>query len=71
MGISTSDINDQILKPSSRNQATSKVEAQYPPRAAFAIPLIIEPANAYDVSVRATPEMVEYGKDPQNFDFAG
>ena len=55
-------------KPFSRNLATSKVEAQYPPRAAFGIPLIIEPANAYDVSVRATPEMVEHRKDPRNFD---
>ncbi|CAL1150886.1 unnamed protein product [Cladocopium goreaui] len=47
-----------------REKGREYVEAQYPPRAAFAIPLIIEPANAYDVSVRATPEMVEYGKEP-------
>ena len=38
--------------------------ATYPPRASFCIPLLIDPENAYDISVRPTPEMEATGKPP-------
>ena len=40
------------------------VDAEYPPRAAFCIPIIVDTANAYDVAVRPTPEMKAAGKEP-------
>ena len=40
------------------------VRRVYPPRASFCIPLLIDPENAYDVSVRPTPEMEAAGKPP-------
>ena len=40
------------------------VDAEYPPRAAFCVPIIVDPANAYDVAVRPTPEMEAAGKEP-------
>eukprot|EP00435_Cladocopium_sp_Y103_P045299 s2097_g13.t1 len=40
------------------------VRSEYPPRAAFCIPLLIDPENAYDISVRPTPEMEAAGKPP-------
>ena len=40
------------------------VEKEYPPRAAFCVPILINPEDAFDVAVRATPEMVEAGKPP-------
>ena len=40
------------------------VRRVYPPRASFCIPLLIDPENAYDISVRPTPEMEAAGKPP-------
>ena len=40
------------------------VKRVYPPRASFCIPLLIDPENAYDISVRPTPEMEAAGKPP-------
>ena len=40
------------------------VRRVHPPRASFCIPLLIDPENAYDVSVRPTPEMEAAGKPP-------
>ena len=40
------------------------VRRVYPPRASFCIPLLIDPENAYDISVRPTPEMEATGKPP-------
>ena len=40
------------------------VDREYPKRAAFCVPILIDPANAFDVSIRATPEMVLAGKEP-------
>ena len=40
------------------------VKREYPPRASFCIPLLIDPENAYDISVRPTPEMEAAGKPP-------
>ena len=40
------------------------VRREYPPRASFCIPLLIDPENAYDISVRPTPEMEAAGKPP-------
>ena len=40
------------------------VRRVYPPRASFCIPLLIDPENAYNVSVRPTPEMEAAGKPP-------
>ena len=40
------------------------VDREYPQRAAFCLPIIIYPPDAYDVSKRATPEMVAAGKPP-------
>ena len=42
----------------------SYVRRVYPPRASFCIPLLIDPENAYDISVRPTPEMEAAGKPP-------
>ena len=40
------------------------VRRVYPPRASFCITLLIDPENAYDISVRPTPEMEATGKPP-------
>ena len=40
------------------------VDREYPKRAAFCVPILIDPANAFDVSIRATPEMAAAGKEP-------
>ena len=40
------------------------VRRVYPPRASFCIPLLIDPENAYDISVRPTPDMEAAGKPP-------
>ena len=40
------------------------VKRVYPPRASFCISLLIDPENAYDISVRPTPEMQAAGKPP-------
>ena len=40
------------------------VDREYPKRAAFCVPILIDPANAFDVSIRATPEMEAAGKEP-------
>ena len=40
------------------------VRRVYPPRASFCIALLIDPENAYDISVRPTPEMEAAGKPP-------
>ena len=40
------------------------VRRVYPPRASFCITLLIDPENAYDISVRPTPEMEAAGKPP-------
>ena len=40
------------------------VRRVYPPRASFCIPLLIDPENAYDISVKPTPEMEAAGKPP-------
>ena len=40
------------------------VRREYPPRASFCIPLLIDPENTYDISVRPTPEMEAAGKPP-------
>ena len=36
----------------------------HPPRASLCIPLLIDPENAYDITVRPTPEMQAAGKPP-------
>jgi len=41
------------------------VKRVYPPRASFCIPLLIDPENAYDISVRPMPEMQAAGKPPR------
>eukprot|EP00435_Cladocopium_sp_Y103_P036803 s1780_g9.t1 len=46
------------------NKGEAFVNKEYPPRAAFCIPLLIDAEHAYDVSVRATPEMEAAGKPP-------
>ena len=40
------------------------VDREYPKRAAFCVPIPIDPVNAFDVSIRATPEMEAAGKEP-------
>ena len=40
------------------------VEREYPKRAAFCVPIIINAINAFDVSKRPTPEMEQEGKKP-------
>ena len=40
------------------------VDREYPKRAAYCVPVLIDPVNAFDVSTRATPEMVLAGKEP-------
>eukprot|EP00913_Durusdinium_trenchii_P028685 g26901.t1 len=40
------------------------VQKTYPARAKFCIPILVDPQDAYDVSVRPTPEMVERGVPP-------
>eukprot|EP00435_Cladocopium_sp_Y103_P031741 s1379_g8.t1 len=40
------------------------VDREYPKRAAFCVPILIDPINAFDVSIRATPEMEAAGKEP-------
>ena len=40
------------------------VDREYPKRAALCVPILIDPANAFDVSIRATPEMEAAGKEP-------
>eukprot|EP00435_Cladocopium_sp_Y103_P031681 s163_g8.t1 len=40
------------------------VDREYPKRAAFCVPILIDPVNAFDVSIRATPEMEAAGKEP-------
>ena len=40
------------------------VRRVYPPRVSFCIALLIDPENAYDISVRPTPEMEAAGKPP-------
>ena len=56
------------LKPQLRRDLKEKgqafVDAEYPPRAAFAVPIIVDSASAYDVAVRPTPEMEAAGKEP-------
>ena len=37
---------------------------EYPKRAAFCVPIIINAINAFDVSKRPTPEMEQEGKKP-------
>ena len=40
------------------------VDREYPKRAAFCVPILIDPVNAFDVSIRAAPEMEAAGKEP-------
>ncbi|CAK9060414.1 Nephrocystin-3 [Durusdinium trenchii] len=40
------------------------VKREYPKRAAFCVPILVNPSNAFDVSKRATPEMEAAGKEP-------
>ena len=60
--------NVWFLQPQLRRDLKEKgqtfVDAEYPPRAAFCVPIIVSPADAYDVSLRATPEMEAAGKEP-------
>eukprot|EP00435_Cladocopium_sp_Y103_P014898 s2381_g3.t1 len=40
------------------------VDREYPKRAAFCVPILIDPVNTFDVSIRATPEMEAAGMEP-------
>ena len=40
------------------------VDREYPKRAAFCVPILIDACNAFDVSKKATPEMEAAGKEP-------
>ena len=40
------------------------VDREYPKRAAFCVPILIDACNAFDVSKKATPEMEAAGKKP-------
>lgn len=40
------------------------VQSEYPKRAAFCVPILIDACNAFDVSKKATPEMEAAGKEP-------
>ena len=40
------------------------VAREYPKRAAVCVPILIDPVNAFNVSIRATPEMEAAGKEP-------
>ncbi|CAK9092688.1 unnamed protein product [Durusdinium trenchii] len=53
-----------MMKRDLELKGKSYVDQEYPPRVMFCIPILVEPAKAYDVSVRQTPEMVEKGKPP-------
>ena len=52
------------LRRDLKEKGQAFVDAEYPPRAAFCVPIIVSPADAYDVSLRATPEMEAAGKEP-------
>ena len=45
-------------------KGSAYVDTEYPRRAAYCLPIIIYPPDAYDVSKRATPEMVAAGQPP-------
>ena len=45
-------------------QRACQTNEEYPKRAAFCVPIIINAINAFDVSKRPTPEMEEAGKKP-------
>eukprot|EP00435_Cladocopium_sp_Y103_P009165 s5322_g2.t1 len=55
---------DVALHGCLRPLTTQSIPGEYPPRAAFCIPLLIDPENAYNISVRPTPEMEAAGKPP-------
>ncbi|CAK9077904.1 unnamed protein product [Durusdinium trenchii] len=40
------------------------VKREYPKRAAFCVPILVDGSNAFDVSKKATPEMEAAGKEP-------
>ena len=45
-------------------QRACQTREEYPKRAAFCVPIIINANNAFDVSKRPTPEMEQEGKKP-------
>ena len=51
-----------MMKRDAELHGEEYVRRVYPPRASFCIPLLIDPENAYDISVRPTPEMEAAGK---------
>ena len=53
-----------MIKRDAELHGEDYVRRVYPPRASFCIPLLIDPENAYDISVRPTPEMEAAGKPP-------
>ncbi|CAK9024514.1 Nephrocystin-3 [Durusdinium trenchii] len=54
----------RMMRRDLEQHGESYVDEEYPPRAGFCIPLLIDPENVYDVSERATPEMQAAGKLP-------
>ncbi|CAK8990918.1 unnamed protein product [Durusdinium trenchii] len=62
------ELLDNNFRNMMRRDHTEKGEAyvqkEYPPRAGFCIPLLVDAANAYDISERQTPEMKAAGKAP-------
>ncbi|CAK9025303.1 Nephrocystin-3 [Durusdinium trenchii] len=53
-----------MMRRDLQNRGEDYVQKTYPARAKFCIPILVDPQDAYDVSVRPTPEMVERGVPP-------
>lgn len=53
-----------MMRRDLENRGEEYVRKTYPARAKYCIPILVDPADAYDVSVRQTPEMVERGVPP-------
>ena len=53
-----------MMRRDLENKGEEYVRKTYPARAKYCIPILVDPQDAYDVSVRPTPEMVERGVPP-------
>ena len=53
-----------MMKRDEKKHGRDYVEKGYAPRAAFCVPILIEEINAYHVTTRATPEIIEAGTEP-------
>eukprot|EP00434_Breviolum_minutum_P037420 symbB.v1.2.033177.t1/scaffold4024.1/size46069/1 len=53
-----------MMRRDLQNKGEEYVQKTYPARAKYCIPVLVDAADAYDVSLRQTPEMVELGVPP-------